>query len=59
MSAMKRFWARIARFAEAMHGADDPLGEYILSLGKRIDQLERDLSALKLNLGLDGERTKG
>lgn len=46
MSAMKRLWTKIARFAEGLDGVDDPVGDYILSLGKRIDKLERDVSLL-------------
>ena len=43
MGVLKRLWTKIARFAEAMEGVDDPTGDYILSLGKRVDNLERDL----------------
>jgi hypothetical protein len=50
MSALKRLWTKTARFAEALEGMDDPTGDYILSLGKRIDQLERDLSQLESQL---------
>lgn len=50
MGAMKRLWTKIARFAEALDGADDPVGDYILSLGKRVDKLERDLSQLESQL---------
>jgi hypothetical protein len=52
MSALKRLWTKTARFAEALEGMDDPTGDYILSLGKRIDQLERDLSQLESQLHL-------
>ena len=31
-------------FAEALDGIDDPVGDYMLSLGKRVDKLEHDLA---------------
>jgi hypothetical protein len=34
-------------FAEAFDGVDDPVGDYILSLGKRVDKLENDLARLE------------
>ena len=50
MNGLKRIWAKIAWFAEVLEGMDDPKGEYILFLGKRIDKLERDLEHLKRQL---------
>lgn len=47
MSALKRLWTRIVSFAEAFDGIDDPVGDYIQSLGKRVDKLERDLAYLE------------
>jgi hypothetical protein len=47
MGVLKRLWTKIARFAEAMEGVDDPTGDYILSLGKRVDKLERDVEHLE------------
>ncbi len=50
MSALKRLWTKIARFAEALEGIDDPTGHYMFSLGKRVDKLERDLERLERQL---------
>ncbi len=52
MSVLKRLWAKIARFAEALEGMDDPTGDYILSLslGKRVAKLERDVEHLETQL---------
>jgi hypothetical protein len=50
MSVLKRLWIKIARFREAMEGMDDPVGDYILSLGKRVDKLERDVEHLERQL---------
>lgn len=47
MSVLKRLWAKIARLAEAVEGMDGPAGDYMLSLGKRVDKLERDLAYLE------------
>jgi hypothetical protein len=50
MGVLERLWTKIARFAEAMEGVDDPTGDYIFSLGKRVDKLERDLEHLERQL---------
>ena len=47
MSGLKRLWTRIARIAEVLEGVDHPTGDYLFSLGKRVDELERDLKLLK------------
>jgi hypothetical protein len=47
---LKRLWTKIARFAEALDGTDDPTGDYIFSLGKRVDKLERDVEHLERKL---------
>ena len=47
MSVLKRLWAKIARFAEALEGMDHPTGNYMFSLGKRVDKLERDVEHLE------------
>ena len=57
MSVLKRFWTRIARFAEALEGIDDPQGDYMLSLGKRVEKLERE--ALHLERQLHSSRCGG
>lgn len=41
---LRQLWTRIADFAKALDGIDDPVGDYILSLGKRVDKLEHDLA---------------
>lgn len=43
MSGLKRLWTKIARIAEVLEGVDDPTGDYLFSLGKRVDKLEREL----------------
>ena len=59
MSVLKRLWTKIARFAEALEGMDDPIGDAMFSLGKRVDKLERDLARLERRLhsrpGVSGE----
>jgi hypothetical protein len=50
MSALKRLWTKMARFAEALEGIDDPTGDYIFSLGKRVEKLELDLADLERQL---------
>jgi hypothetical protein len=50
MSELKRLWTKIARFFEALEGMDDPIGDYMFSLGKRVKKLERDLDYLKRQL---------
>jgi hypothetical protein len=50
MSMLKRLWTGIVRYIQVLEGMDDPFGEYIFSLGKRVDELERDLSQLKSRL---------
>ena len=50
MSVLKRLWTKIARFAEALEGMDDPTGDYMFSLGKRVDKLERDVEHLERQL---------
>jgi hypothetical protein len=47
MSGLKRLWTRIVGIFEALAGMDDPTDDYMLSLGKRVDKLERDLEHLE------------
>jgi len=47
MRGLKRLWTKIARIAEVLEGVDDPTGDYLFSLGKRVDELERDLKLFK------------
>jgi hypothetical protein len=47
MSGLKRLWAKLTRFEEVFEDIDDPKGDYILSLGTRVDKLERDVGHLE------------
>jgi len=42
MSALSRLWSNLKRFVEALDGIDDPMGNYLFSLEKRIEKLERE-----------------
>jgi hypothetical protein len=50
MSMLKRLWTQIVRFAKALEGIDDPAGDYMFSLGKRVDELERAVEHLEKQL---------
>ena len=50
MSALKNLWTKIGGFFEVMDGIDDPVGTYILALGKRVDKLELAVDDLKSKL---------
>jgi multidrug efflux pump subunit AcrB len=50
MSGLKRLWTKLTRFAEVFEDIDDPKGDYILSLGTRLDKLERDIEHLERKL---------
>lgn len=50
MSIIKRLWTRSERFAELLDGVDDPTGEYLFSLAKRVDMLEREVEHLESQL---------
>ena len=50
MSALERLWSKLARFAEAWGDMDAPIGDYMSSLGKRVDKLERDVERLESRL---------
>ena len=47
MSIIKRLWTRSERFAELLDGVDDPTGEHLFSLAKRVDKLERAVKQLE------------
>ena len=47
MNALKHLWTKILRFFEAMEGMDDPVGDYMFAVGKRVEKLERDLDRLR------------
>lgn len=51
MNVFKRLWTKVARFAQALEGIDDPTGHCMLSLEKRIDKLERGVEHLERQLG--------
>ena len=50
MGMLKRLWMQIVRFAKALEGIDDPAGDYMFSLGKRVDELERAVEHLEKQL---------
>lgn len=50
MDRLKRLWSKIAPFVYAIEGVDDPTGDYMLSLGKRVDKLEREVAYLERQL---------
>jgi hypothetical protein len=52
MSGSKRLWTKIAQIAKILEDMDDPTGDYMFSLEKRIDKLEGDLRQLKGQLPL-------
>jgi hypothetical protein len=51
MNTVKKFWSYVLQFLRAMEGMDDPVGEYMSSLGSRIDNLERDVARLEQQTG--------
>jgi hypothetical protein len=55
MSGLKRLWIKIVGIFEALEGMDDPAGDYMVSLGKRVDKLERDLERLEGQLHSGGD----
>ena len=52
MSVLRRLWTKMARFAEALEGIDDPTGHYMFSLGRRVEKLERVVEHLERRLHL-------
>lgn len=54
MDPIRRAWGKIERFLEALHGMDDPGGEYLSFLSRRIDKLELELAELKRHQGAGG-----
>jgi len=42
---LKRFWERMLPWMEALDGADDPMGEFIMSLDARVRKLEIAIAA--------------
>ena len=50
MSMLKRLWTQIVRFAKALEGIDDPAGDCMFSLGKRVEELERAVEHLEKQL---------
>ena len=47
MDYPRRIWTNFARFFEALDGIDDPMGEYMSSLGNRVDKLEHEVNLLQ------------
>ncbi|HWI18729.1 MAG TPA: hypothetical protein VNT81_13335 [Vicinamibacterales bacterium] len=52
MTKLKQLWIKITQLAEVLEGMDDPRDEYVLSLGTRVDRLERDVERLAGQLQL-------
>jgi len=50
VSILKQIWTRIAQYAKALEGMDDPVDDYMFTLGKRVDKLERDMTHLERRL---------
>lgn len=50
MSRLKQLWARIVGIAKALEGIDDPIGDSMFSLEKRVRQLECKLEDLQRQL---------
>jgi hypothetical protein len=50
MSTIKVLWTKIVNFAHALDGIDDPVGDYMQSLGKRVDKLECEVERLETQL---------
>lgn len=50
MNRLKQLWTWIARFIEALEGMDDPVGDYMFSLGKRVEKLEGHLGDVESRL---------
>lgn len=49
-SAFKQLWTRITRFIEAMEDPRDPIADYTLALGKRVEKLEHTVERLEAEL---------
>ena len=47
MSGLKGLWDKILRLFEAMEDAHNPMDEYTVALGKRVEKLERDVEHLE------------
>jgi hypothetical protein len=50
MSILKRLRSQIVRFAKTLEGIDDPAGDYMFFLGKRLERLERAVEHLEREL---------
>jgi hypothetical protein len=50
MGVLNRLRTKIARVADPMECMDDPIGDYMFSLEKRIDKLESNLGHLEKQL---------
>jgi hypothetical protein len=55
VSRLMRLWTRIIGMVKMLEGIDDPTGDYMLSLGKRVDKLERDLKRIEERLASRAE----
>jgi len=43
---MKKLWEKLSPWVEAIKNIDDPAGDYMINLEKRVQRLERDVSQL-------------
>jgi len=50
MSLLNRLWASATRYVKALEGMDDPVGHHMVSLGQRVDKLERAVAHLERQL---------
>ena len=50
MSVFEPLWTKIERFAEVLEVVDDLSADYMFSLGKRLDKLERGMKHLERKL---------
>jgi hypothetical protein len=48
MSALKQLWTKISQFVIALEDARDPMEEYVRTLGRRVEKLERDVERLEV-----------
>jgi hypothetical protein len=56
---LKALWTNVVRFIQSMEGMDDPFGDYVFSIGKRIDKLEADVDRLQRQMtGHKGTRAE-
>jgi hypothetical protein len=50
MSGLKQLWARMVWVAKALEGIDDPAGDYMFALARRVERLERSVEQVEREL---------